>query len=294
MGYYQIEEVQSTSGPEWFQIEGLVENPINLTYAELWNFPLVSEVTRLECVGGGTGGYGITYNWTGVPLFYLLGMAKVTPGDYREVVFKATDNFSSSILLETAMHPTTILALEANGTNLETILGFGGGYRVAVPCRWGYKWVKWIDQIVVVDYDYKGHYEQVGFSDEAIMPNCTLPSTTPPVRTFNVTELDECAVQVLSNSSIDYFDFDLDGRMTFNVTDSENTSGYFYITFPSNLMTYPYQVYIDDNRVEHQMTNASSNVYICFMYSHSAHEIRIEGTRPVYARMPLFSRGDSP
>jgi hypothetical protein len=292
--YYQKEYDASASGwlSAWFTVEGLVENPLNLTYAELFNFPMISEVVTLECVGSGQGGYSITYNWTGVPLFYLLNMAKVIPGDYREVVFNATDGFSSSILLETAMHPYIILALKANGTDLTMMQGFGSGYRVVVPCRWGYKWVTWIKQIIVVDYDYKGTYEQVGFSDEALRPNCTLPSTNPPTSTFNLTETDGQTAQVLSNSSVDYFNFDLDGQITFNITGPENTSGYFYITFPSNLMISPYQVYVDDNLVKYYMTNTNNNVYIYFAYTHSAHEIKIEGTKFVYGHRFLFSRGD--
>jgi hypothetical protein len=293
INYYQNGYVQSASGwqPTWFTIEGLVENPLNLTYAELRNFPLVSEVATLECIGLGQGGYGITYNWTGVPLFSLLSMAKVIPGDYRKVVFNATDGFSSSILLETAMHPSTILALEGNGTDLTQLQGFGSDYHIVLPDRWGYKWVKWIKQIIVVDYDYKGTYEQAGFSDEAIRPNSTLPVTNPPIDTFNVTGLEQ-TLQVLSNSSIDYFNFDFDGKITFNISGPEKTSGYFYITFPTDLLVRPYQVYMDDNLVQYYNTDTNNNVYIYFTYTHSAHEIKIEGAKFVHDRTPSFSRGD--
>jgi DMSO/TMAO reductase YedYZ molybdopterin-dependent catalytic subunit len=108
-------ESASAENPLWFIIEGLVKNPLNLTYAELTNFPMVSEVTMLQCVGSGVppNGPSVVYNWTGAPLFYLLNMAMVISGDYREVIFNASDGFSSSITLETAMDPTTILALEA-------------------------------------------------------------------------------------------------------------------------------------------------------------------------------------
>jgi len=280
--------VQSVEGrsqvPEWFVITGLVENPLNITYAELRNFPQVSEVTMLECAGSGGGvGWGVTYNWTGVPLFYLLSRAKVIPGTYREVVFDATDNFSSSVLLETAMHATTILALEANGTDLEQIGGFGSGYRVVFPCRWGYKWVKWINQITLVDYDYKGTYEQVGYSDEAIRPNCTMPSTDPPTQTFNATKFadgdpEEYFVQVLSNSSIESFSFESDNRMTFNVTGPEQTSGYFYVSFPKELLASPYQIYVDQNPAKYSQTDVDDHIYLFLTYNHSVVTIEIKGT----------------
>ncbi len=113
--------VQETSVPQWFTVEGLVERRLNLTYAELEEFPQVSEVAMLQCVGGGQGGPKVTYNWTGVPLFYVLEMAKVVPGTYREIVFNSTDGFSSSITLQTAMEPTTLLGLKARECTLHRL-----------------------------------------------------------------------------------------------------------------------------------------------------------------------------
>lgn len=277
-GYEVENDLHSVEAPEWFVIEGLVENPLNLTYAELWNFPFLSEVAMLECIGAGQGGISVTYNWTGVPLSYLLSMAKVIPGSYREVIFNATDGFSSSVRLKTAMDPTTILALEANGTDLEQIRGFGSGYRVAFPCRWGYKWVRSIKRIIVVDYEYKGTYEKVGFSNEAIRPNCTMPSTNPPIQTFNVNTLKEYTVKALSNSLIESFSFESDGRMIFNVNGPEETSRYFYVEFPKELLTSPYQVYLDQNPIKYSQTEADGNIYLYFTYIHGAHTIQIEGT----------------
>lgn len=275
---FQVEsDSSSVEAPEWFIIEGLVENPLNLSYSELWNFPIISEVTTLQCIGSGQPPYGpsITYNWTGVPLSYLLSMAKVIPGDYIEVVFNATDGFSSSIMLDVAMHPTTILALEANGTDLEQIIGFGSGYRVVLPCRWGYKWVKWIKQITVIDYDYKGTYEQWGLSDEAIRPNCTMPMTDPPIRTFNATPAEEDIVQVLSNSSIEVFSF-MNGQITFNVSGQEEANGYVYVAFRNELLVAPYQVYVDENRLKFYQTETNGNAYLFFTYTHSAQYIELE------------------
>lgn len=277
---YEAESNLLSAGvPERLVIEGLVENPLNLTYAELWNFPLLSEVATLECIGSGEGGISVTYNWTGVPLFYLLSMAKVISGPYREVVFKSTDGFSSSVMLEKAMEPTSILALKANGTDLEHVTGFGSGYRVVLPCRWGYKWVKWINQIIVVDYDYKGTYEQYGLSDEAIRPNCTMPSTEPPLQTLNATKQKQYTVRVLSNSLIASFKFESKTQLTFNVTGQEETSGYFYVTFSMELLGEPYQVYVNQNQINYTQTDADGNVYLYFTYTNNTNYIAIIGTR---------------
>ena len=286
---YKLEsDSQSVGAPEWFTIEGLVENPLNLTYTELRGFPLISELTTLECVGSGQGGINVTYNWTGVPLFFLLNMAKVTSGGYREIVFIATDDFSSSVPLEVAMEPISILALDANGTDLEHITGFGSGYRVVFPCRWGYKWVERIKQIVVVDYDYKGTWESMGFSDEANIPDCTLPSTTPPFESFDITVVNTTySIITLSNSTINSFDFNtFEKQICFNITGPLGTTGYFYITIPKELLKCDnpelWQVWVNKTLIEDRGVIEDPNyTYIYFTYNHSTQEVKIKGTQVV-------------
>jgi len=165
-------QAETELSPYDLQISGLVDHPVNLTYSELQSLPMVSEVAVMKCVAGWTQ----LYNWTGIPLFFLLNMTGVKSGA-TEVVFYASDGFSSSLTIERALHPTTLLALKANGTVLSHSDGYP--YRLVVPCKYGYKWVKWITEIEVVDYDFKGTYESMGYSDEADVPDCTFPSTTP-------------------------------------------------------------------------------------------------------------------
>jgi hypothetical protein len=272
--------VQSAEAPKWLMIEGLVENKLNLTYAELRSFPMISEVTMLQCVGGGQGGMKVTYNWTGVPLFYLLSMAKVVPGAYRKVVFNSTDGFSDSIVLQTAMEPTTLLGLRANGTDLEQVTGFGSGYRIVLPCRWGYKWVKWVKQIIVVDYNYEGEYERLGLSDEALRPNCSMPNTSPPIQNFTATRLQDYVIRALSNSSIDAFSFKSEGRLIFRISGQEGSRGFFYVMLPRELFSSPYQILIDEQLVPFDQTFTDGEACVYFNYSHSNHTIEIGGSLP--------------
>ncbi len=269
--------VQEASVPQWFTVEGLVERRLNLTYAELEEFPQVSEVTTLQCVGGGQGGPKVTYNWTGVPLFYILVMAKVVSGSYREVVFNSTDGFSSSVTLQTAMEPTTLLGLKANGTDLERVYGLANGHKVVLPCRWGYKWVKWINQMIVVDYDYKGTYESSGSSDEALRPNSTMPVTNPPIQNFTFSSPKDYTVRALSNSSVDSFSFEQGKRLIFNVDGESGTKGYFYVILPKQLLEGPYQVFVDQNTTESFQTEYGDDVYLFFTYPNNSHTVAVEG-----------------
>ena len=204
-------------------------------------------------------------------------MAKIVPGSYREIVFNSTDGFSSSITLQTAMEPTTLLGLKANGTDLEHVYGLANGHKVVLPCRWGYKWVKWIKQITVVDYDYKGTYESSGSSDEAIRPNCTMPLTNPPIQNFTFSNPKGYTVRAFSNLSIESFSFEQNKRLIFNVYGEPDTKGYFYAILPKQLMEGPYQVSVDQNVTEFFQTEYAGNAYFFFTYSNSNHTVAIEG-----------------
>ena len=255
-------------------MSGLVDQPRNFTYSELQRFPMVSEVALMECISG----MAWLYNWTGIPLFFLLSETGVKAGA-TEVVFYASDGFSSSLTIERALHPTTLLALQANGTVLSD--ANGPPNRLVVPCKYGYKWVKWITEIEVVDYDYKGTYERFGFSDEADIPNYTLPSTTPPFETFHVNlGSTNYSIITLSNSTINSFDFTLGEQICFNITGPPNTTSYFYVNIPKELLRCispeEWQVWANAAIIEdRKVMGITAHSYICFTYNHSIQEDQI-------------------
>ena len=52
--------------------------------------------------------------------------------------------------------------------NVETLpKEHGFPVRLVVPGKYGYKWVKWINHIEVIDYDHKGFWESRGWDDDA-------------------------------------------------------------------------------------------------------------------------------
>jgi hypothetical protein len=142
------------------KIDGLVENPMNFTYEDITSFNRTSEIVTLKCVAGPQG----TANWTGVRLKALLDMVGISDGA-KEVVFYAEDGYSSSLTISDATSPDVILAYEMNEETLPVDHGFP--VRLVVPGKYGYKWVKWIDHIEVIDYDYKGYWESRGWNDDA-------------------------------------------------------------------------------------------------------------------------------
>jgi len=146
---------------DWvLRVDGLVENPLNLTYENITAFSSVSEKVTLKCIDGPSG----TANWTGVRLKAILDMAGVKE-NATEVVFYAEDGYSSSLTIKDATSSDVILAYEMNGETLPVDHGYP--LRLVVPGKYGYKWVKWMTDIEVIDNDYKGYWESRGWDDDA-------------------------------------------------------------------------------------------------------------------------------
>ncbi len=262
-------ETLPVEAPKWLRIDGLVQNVVNVTYAELSGFPMVSETTTLYCAAPWL---NVTYTWTGVPLFFLLSLAKVVPGGYREVIFNATDNFSQSLPLEVIMEPTSLLALKANGTDLEQVEGFGNGYRVVFPCRWGYKWVKWVQYITIVDYVYRG--DDLAPTNPRV--NCAMPETDPRVSVFNVTTDTEYSILTMSNCTIQSMSYFSETRLVFNMTGLQSGTGYLYMVFPRELLNGPYAAYADQKRANYSDTYAGNSAYMFLTFAQSAGTVLVE------------------
>jgi len=260
------------------RIDGLVNRPLNLTYAELLSFPLISEVVRLVCVVGTP---DVTYNWTGIPLFYLLTLAQIKPEAYK-VVTRGSDGFSSDLLVEDALRPTTILALRANGTNLPDLPnGPTGLNRLIVPGKWGYKWVSDIEQIEVVTTDYKGYYESNGFSDEADRPDPgPLPTQTPPLQTFDLTYGNRTfEVGAFTNASITALASDFSQKaINVNMTVPQGSSGFADFILEQDFLRGPYSVTLDERTIGAIEADTNKNSYLYIVLNEGFHTASISGT----------------
>jgi len=128
-------------------IDGLVARPSSWSLAELKRFPARSQITHQACEEG----WSFIAEWTGVPLSYVLDLAGVSTRG-RFVVFFPFDfdnNFWDSLDMADARHPQTLLAYGMNGGALPT--GHGAPIRLRVPRQLGYKSVKYLARISVVD-----------------------------------------------------------------------------------------------------------------------------------------------
>ncbi|UCC18369.1 MAG: molybdopterin-dependent oxidoreductase [Promethearchaeota archaeon] len=141
---------------------GNVQNPLVFSYENFTALPSISMKVTHQCVSIPLG----TGIFRGVTLEYLLGL--VNPGvEAQEVVFHGIDGFTSSLTIEEVIKYDVFLAYEVNGVPLPPEHGFP--LRVVAPYHVGYKWVKFLDRVRIVNYDYKGYYESRGYSDEGLL-----------------------------------------------------------------------------------------------------------------------------
>jgi DMSO/TMAO reductase YedYZ molybdopterin-dependent catalytic subunit len=149
------------------EVKGHVGRPFSLTYDALRALPMKSQYVTLECISNEIGGDLIgNALWQGVPLRDLLERAGVKPGAV-DCVLRAAEGYSDSFPIAKALHPDTLVAVEMNGVPLPPAHGFPA--RVVVPGIFGMKQVKWLTAIEVTAYDYKGYWQQRGWSDDARM-----------------------------------------------------------------------------------------------------------------------------
>lgn len=153
---------EKTPSASLIEITGLVERPYNVSIEELREMPSRKVRAVLYCVGApnkprknGT--------WIGVPLKYLLQQAGVKENAVKVALY-ASDGYTTDLKLEDIINDENIIvAYEYNGESISP--------RLIVPGRWGYKWIKRIIKIELVDYDFKGTWESAGYPDDAYIEN---------------------------------------------------------------------------------------------------------------------------
>lgn len=139
---------------DWrLQVDGLVQQPLSLSLAQLKSLPSHTQITRHDCVEG----WSAIGQWQGVSLGRILDLARLKPGaryvvlhcaDELEVTFDGSGRYYESIDLLDAYHPQTILAYAMNGKNLP--VAHGAPLRLRVERQLGYKQAKYLMRIEVV------------------------------------------------------------------------------------------------------------------------------------------------
>lgn len=146
-------------------IDGLVKQPLTLTYDDLKALPPVEAMRTLECIGNPVGGPLIgNAVWKGFYLETLLREAEILPSAIR-ARFEAADGYYTSVKLEWIQQPGVFMIYEMNGEPLPPDHGYP--LRILMPGLYGQKNPKWLRHIEFIDYEHEGYWESNGWSDVA-------------------------------------------------------------------------------------------------------------------------------
>ncbi len=146
-------------------IDGLVDTPLTLTYDEVLSHQSYTKLVTLNCVEG----WSVDILWEGILLKDLFAEAGVQP-DAVTVIFHSEDGYTTSLPLQTILDKNIMIAYKMNGLELPPELGFP--FQLVAEEKLGYKWAKWITRIELSsDANYKGYWEQRGYSNEADVEN---------------------------------------------------------------------------------------------------------------------------
>lgn len=145
-------------------VDGLVEQPCELTLAQLQALETVNFVSDFHCVWGWS---KPRINWTGTPTGALLDMAGAHQ-TATHVRFGALDSpYVACVPLAQARDGLLAFGLEGEG--LDAL--HGGPLRWLQPhYLWGYKGVKWLSRITLLDHDDPGPWEEMVGDTEGIVP----------------------------------------------------------------------------------------------------------------------------
>ena len=140
------------------KVSGLVDRPSTFTLADLQAMPSIDMVKAFQCV---TGWRVPDVSWRGVQLSHLLTTAGVQPGAVA-VSFDSYDHADSeSLTIDQAHLSDVIVAYEMYGETVSR--EHGGPVRLVVPQMYGYKSLKWLSGIRVVDRVEPGYWELNGY-----------------------------------------------------------------------------------------------------------------------------------
>jgi hypothetical protein len=146
-------------------VKGAVEKPIVMKWRDLLNRESFDQAVTLMCIDTLPGGSSLgTAMWRGTSLKNLLKDIGADEETARDVIFRAADGYHDSIPFSRAMEDDVMLAYLMNGEKLPKDHGFP--VRLIVPGLYGIKNVKWITEIEVYNGDYKGYWQQKGWTDD--------------------------------------------------------------------------------------------------------------------------------
>jgi DMSO/TMAO reductase YedYZ molybdopterin-dependent catalytic subunit len=161
-------EDNSVKGPQTVDIasyrlviDGAVQTPQRLTYADVLSHDHYQKLITLHCVEG----WSATGLFEGVLMKDLLAQAGPLSSAVT-VIFHGEDDYTTSLPLATVLERNMLLVYRVN--NADLVARNGSPFQLAAEDKLGYKWCKWVVRVELsTDPNYKGFWERQGYGNDA-------------------------------------------------------------------------------------------------------------------------------
>ena len=140
-----------------FQVRGLVEHPLSLTWDELLALPRRETVCDIHCV---TRWSRFDNTFGGVPVQAVLERARPRP-EAGYVLIHAEQDYTTNLPFADLDRPENLLALSHGGEPLPP--EHGGPVRLLVPHLYFWKSAKWVTGFELLADDEPGFWERNGY-----------------------------------------------------------------------------------------------------------------------------------
>jgi DMSO/TMAO reductase YedYZ molybdopterin-dependent catalytic subunit len=146
-----------------FTLDGLVQRPLDLGFDDLVARPATALTKDFQCV---TGWRVPDVGWRGVKVADLLDEAGVDGERAKAIRLHSFDGaYTESLTLEQARRDDCLVAYEMEGKPVSR--AHGGPVRLLMAPMYGYKSIKWLSRIEVVDRVVPGFWEERGYDVDA-------------------------------------------------------------------------------------------------------------------------------
>lgn len=144
-----------------FEVVGLVENQLSLSWEEFKNLPKTELTTDFHCV---TKWSKYDVKWGGVLMKDILDIVKPMPNAHFVMQY-GLDDYTVNVPLEKLMEDNVILAYELDGHPLPR--EHGGPVRMIMPSLYAWKGSKFLHKLEFMEEDKLGFWEVRGYSNSA-------------------------------------------------------------------------------------------------------------------------------
>ena len=142
-----------------FTVEGLVEEKVSWSWAEIMALPRSQFMGDIHCV---TTWSKLGVSFSGVSVDTLLAAARPQP-TARYVLASSTTGYTTNLPLDDVTGGKAWVVWEFDGRPLAR--EHGGPARLLVPHLYFWKSAKWVSGLQLLDHDEPGFWEQNGYHD---------------------------------------------------------------------------------------------------------------------------------